>query len=89
MTSAPVLEIDGDADGYVDCFDGEYIDDNDCVCATVTDTTGDGIVDTFEDCTDENDVVCTPDTNSISEVVWLGSIAPSGYGDCVDESGAD
>ena len=50
--SAPIAELDGDGDGFVDCFDGAYIDDNNCVCATTADTDEDGIVDLFENCTD-------------------------------------
>ena len=34
--SAPADELDGDGDGFVDCFNGQYIDDNGCLCSTVT-----------------------------------------------------
>ena len=52
--------MDGDGDGFVDCFDGAYIDDNNCVCATTADTDEGGIVDLFEDCTDADGLTCTP-----------------------------
>ena len=76
--------MDGDGDGFVDCFDGAYIDDNNCVCATTADTDEDGIVDLFEDCTDADGLTCTPDNASLAEIVWLGAVGPAGYGDCND-----
>ena len=81
---APVSEVDGDADGFVDCFDGAYLDANDCLCTTTADTNEDGMVDLFEDCTDITDNICIPDTTSLVAVVWMGAEEPAGYGDCND-----
>ena len=71
-TGAPADETDDDGDGFVDCDDGEYIDDAGCVCETSS----------FVDCFDSTGATCSPNIAAMVEVVWAG--AEPGYADCND-----
>jgi len=84
LNGAPANETDNDGDGYVDCPSGQYLDTNGCMCASVSDSNGDGIPDVFNSCSNATGSVCTPDAGSISAVVWAGRNPIAGYADCQD-----